>query len=460
MLFGKEIFMGILVSSVIPNSPAQKSGIMPGDILLSINGQEIGDVLDYQFYATDPKLTIKLERGGKRFSVRVKKAEYEEFGVESETYLMDQQRHCRNKCVFCFIDQLPKGLRDTLYFKDDDTRLSFLFGNYITLTNIGQHEIDRIIKMKISPVNISVHTTNPELRVQMMNNKHAGEALRYMEQLARAGIAMNCQLVLCPGLNDGEELRRSLNDLEKLYPAVQSVACVPVGLSKYRDGLYPLRPFTKEEARAVVELVNDYGDRCEAQYGTRLFYPADEFFLKSETPLPDYDYFGEYSQLENGVGMMTLLRHDFMTALDTLEESDRPVSVSIATGTAAFDFIRNLVDELKKKWHNLECKVYAVRNDFLGENITVSGLVTGRDLIAQLKAQPLGDRLLFPSSMLRHEGDLFLDDVTPEEVAKQLEVSAIPVPNDGCALLEALTGLKLEESCDDGDVIIAKQKGI
>lgn len=436
--------MGILISSVTPGSPAEKAGIEAGDILLFINEQQIDDVLDYQFYATDKKLNVKLERNGNPYSVKVKKGEYEELGVESETYLMDRQRRCRNQCVFCFIDQLPKGLRESLYFKDDDTRLSFLFGNYITLTNIGQHEIDRIIKMKISPVNISVHTTNPKLRVRMMNNKNAGEALRFLDQLAKAGIAMNCQLVLCPGLNDGEELRRSLTDLEKLCPAVQSVACVPVGLSKYRDGLYPLRPFTKKEAGDVIDLINEYGDRCEAKYGTRLFYPADEFFLKAERELPGYEYFGEYSQLENGVGMMTLLRHEFMQELDQLQGSEKTVSVSIATGVAACGFIGKLVDELKKKWHNLSCSVYAVKNDFFGENITVSGLVTGRDLIAQLKGKPLGDRLLFPASMLRHEGDCFLDDVTPQEVSQQLGVTVCPVPNDGAVLLEMLTDCRSE----------------
>lgn len=448
--------MGITVSSVIPHSPAEKAKIAVGDILLTINGQEIGDILDYQFYATEKKLVIGLDRGGKPLTVKVKKAEYEELGVECETYLMDRQRHCRNKCVFCFIDQLPKGLRESLYFKDDDTRLSFLFGNYITLTNIGQHEIDRIIKMKISPVNISVHTTNPDLRVKMMDNKNAGEALGYMQQLADAGIAMNCQLVLCPGLNDGEELRRSLEDLGRLYPAVRSVACVPVGLTKHREGLYPLRPFSREEAKAVVALVNEYGDRFEKEHGVRLFYPADEFLLKSETPLPEHDYFGEYSQLENGVGMMTLLRHEFLSALEELEESEETVSVSIATGVAAYEFICKLVDELQKKWHNLKCNVYAIKNEFFGENITVAGLVTGRDLIAQLKGKELGNKLLFPATMLRREGDMFLDDITPQDIERELQVAAVPVQNDGYALAEALTGRQLTGAAGDGVVVIAE----
>ena len=431
--------MGITVSSIEPHSPADKAKLRVGDILLTINGQDIEDVLDYQFYATDRKLILGMERDGKAFTVKVKKAEYQELGIACETYLMDKQRHCRNKCVFCFIDQLPKGLRETLYFKDDDTRLSFLFGNYITLTNIGQHEIDRIVKMRISPVNISVHTTNPELRVKMMHNKDAGDALRYINQLADAGISMNCQLVLCPGINDGEELRRSIEDLGRLYPAVQSVACVPVGLSKYREGLYPLRPFSKDEAKAVVDLVNEYGDRYEKEYGTRLFYPADEFFLKSETPLPDYSYFGEYNQLENGVGMMTLFEHEFRSALEELPHSDQSDTVSIATGMASYEFIGKLVDELKKKWHNLNCNVYPIKNEFLGENITVSGLVTGGDLIAQLKGKELGNRLFFPATMLRREGDMFLDDMTPSDVERELGVQAIPIQIDGYALVEALT---------------------
>lgn len=431
--------MGIRVSSVLPDSPAQKAKIRVGDTLLTINGQEIQDVLDYQFYATDQRLTIELERAGKRFTVKVKKAEYQELGVGAETYLMDQQRACRNKCVFCFIDQLPKGLRDSLYFKDDDTRLSFLFGNYITLTNIGQAEIDRIIKMKISPVNLSVHTTNPELRVQMMKNPNAGKALEYIEQLAEAGISMNCQLVLCPGWNDGEELRRSLEELGRFYPAVQSVACVPVGLTDHRAGLTPLRPFTKEEAKAVVALVEEYGDRYEKAYGRRLFYPADEFFLKSETPLPDDSYYGEYSQLENGVGMMTLLRQEFSSALTELPPSDRTVHISLATGVASHDFLCDLVEGLRQKWPHFDCKVYAIKNNFFGENITVSGLVTGQDMIAQLKGKELGDRLLFPATMLRREADLFLDDLTPTELSEALGVSVLPVENDGYALVEALT---------------------
>ncbi len=436
--------MGILISGVEPGSHAEKARIDAGDKLLTINGQEINDVLDYQFYATDKKLVLELEKpDGKRRKCRIKKEEYEELGVCCETYLMDKQRHCRNKCVFCFIDQLPKGLRESLYFKDDDARLSFLFGNYITLTNISQHEIDRIIKMKISPVNISVHTTNPELRVKMMNNKNAGEALKYVYQLAQARIAINCQLVLCPGWNDGEELKRSLADLSGLYPAVQSVACVPVGLTKYREGLCQLRGFTPEEARAVMDTINTYGDRLEEEHGTRLVYPADEFLLKAGLALPPYDYYGDYAQLENGVGMMALLRHEFLEALDRLEESDRQQELCLATGMASYNFIRELVDELKKKWHNLTCNIYAVKNEFFGENITVSGLVTGQDLIAQLKGRTLGEKLLIPSAMLRQEGDLFLDDTTPSEVEQALGVRVQPLPNDGYALLSALTGQKI-----------------
>ncbi len=437
--------MGILIASIEPGSHAEKARICAGDKLLTINGREINDILDYQFYATDCRLALELEKpDGKRKKRRIKKEEYEELGICCETYLMDKQRHCRNQCIFCFIDQLPQGLRDTLYFKDDDARLSFLFGNYITLTNISEQEIDRIIKMRISPVNISVHTTNPELRVRMMNNKNAGTVLRYLTRLAEAGIAVNCQLVLCPGWNDGEELKRSLDDLAALYPAVQSVACVPVGLTKYREGLCPLRSFTSEEARSVVEIIDSYGDRFEKEDGIRLFYPSDEFFLKAGKELPAYPYYGEYAQLENGVGMMTLLRHEFTEALKELSPDDRAVELSIATGVAAYDFICKLVDECQKKWHNLRCKVYPIKNEFFGEKITVSGLVTGQDLIAQLKGAALGQKLLFPAAMLRKEGDLFLDDTTLSEVEQALGVSIQPLPNDGYALLAALTGQKFE----------------
>ena len=430
-----------IVSAVTPGSIAEEMEIEPGDVLVSVNGQEPEDVFDYRYLMNEEEVLVVIRKpDGEEWELEIEKEYEDDLGMEFENGLMDDYRSCRNKCMFCFIDQLPKGMRDTLYFKDDDSRLSFLQGNYVTLTNLKDKDVERIIRFKLAPINISVQTTNPELRVKMMNNKHAGEALGYLKQLADAGIAMNCQLVLCPGLNDGAELVRSMKDLSALYPAVQSVACVPVGLTKYRSGLYELRPFTTDEAKAVVDQINQFGDLFEKQHGTRLFYPADEFFLKAKEPLPEYSYFGEYNQLENGVGMMTLLQHEFFSALEGLEESDQSVSVSIATGVAAYTFICGLVDELQKKWHNLVCRVYTIKNEFFGENITVSGLVTGSDLIAQLKGKELGDRLLFPSAMLRKEQDMFLDDVTPQTVELELGLPVYHLPNDGYELLHAIIG--------------------
>ena len=297
----------VTIIGIEPGSLAQKHKIRAGDKIISINNNEIRDVLDYRFYCTDRKLVIILETAdGKNRKVKIRKDEYEDIGLEFETYLMDKQRSCMNKCVFCFIDQMPKGMRESLYFKDDDSRLSFLFGNYITLTNIGDDEIDRIIKMHISPINISVHTTNPELRCKMMNNRFAGEKLKYLKRLSDAEIKINAQLVLCPGLNDGKELERSLNDLAQLYPSIESVAAVPVGLTKFREGLYPLRPFTKQEAAAVIDTIEKIGDRFYNEYNDRVFYPSDEFFALAERELPDEAYYGAFLQLENGVGMSSL----------------------------------------------------------------------------------------------------------------------------------------------------------
>ena len=435
--------MSVMISGVEKGSLAKKAGILPGEELVSINGNEILDVLDYRFYMTEERLSVLIrDRDGKPRKISIRKDEYDDIGLEFETYLMDKQQSCRNQCIFCFIDQMPPGMRESLYFKDDDARMSFLFGNYITLTNLTDRDVERIIKMHISPVNISVHTTNPELRCKMMKNRFAGESLRHMYRLAQAGIGINCQLVLCPGINDGEELKKSLEDLENLYPSVQSIACVPVGLTDYREGLYPLEPYTPQSAAEVIRVIDEFSNRTQAEHGVRLCYPADEFFLTAGIPIPDGEYYGDFNQLENGVGMLATMRDEFAAALKLAEDEPcKDRKISIATGVAASDFIRGLVDEAGKKWHNLDCTVYVVKNDFFGHKITVTGLLTGRDLIAQLKDRDLGETLLLSSSMLRQNTDVFLDDITVPELEKALGVRVRVTENDGYDFLDALLGV-------------------
>ncbi len=433
--------MAVQISAVTPGSPAARARIHPGDTLVEINGRSIEDVLDYRFYIPDTRLRLTVLSGERRRTVRIRKAEFEEIGLEFESYLMDEQRSCRNKCIFCFIDQLPPGMRETLYFKDDDSRLSFLFGNYITLTNLTEREVERIIEMHISPINISVHTTNPELRCRMMNNRFAGERLSILRRFVEAGLTVQCQLVLVPGFNDGEELDRSLRDLAALGPSVESVAAVPVGLTKYREGLEPIRSFTPEESRRVVEQMTAAGDRMKEKTGRRVFFPSDEWYIKGELPIPDGDFYEEYPQLENGVGMIALQREQFRQAMaDKRELGARPSAERfiIATGMAAGPFLERLIEEARQQWPALQAKVRAIRNDFFGPEITVSGLVTGGDLMAQL-AEETADVLLIPSCMLRQEGDLFLDDVPWKQVQETLQMQVRVLPEtDGGALLDAL----------------------
>mgnify|MGYP005806180279 FL=1 len=433
--------MPVKILAVEPGGPASHAGVRPGETLLSINGNEICDILDYRFYETDRHLSIVLRDGaGAERTVQIRKGQYESIGLEFETYLMDQQHSCTNRCIFCFIDQLPKGLRKSLYFKDDDSRLSFLFGNYVTLTNLKEREVDRIIKMHISPINISVHTTNPELRVKMMGNRFAGKSLDILYRFAKAGIKLNCQIVLCRDINDGEELDRTLKDLTSLWPSVQSVAVVPLGLTKYRQGLYPLTGYDSETARAVVRQLERWGDRCEQKYGQRICYAADEFYLKAQLPIPPAPFYGDFDQLENGVGLMASLKQEFLDALEDFVPPASSRKVTLATGVAAYPFLDTLLDELRQRCHNLTCNVVPIVNDFFGDTITVAGLVTGGDLLKQLQGRELGDALLLPDVMLRREGDIFLDDVSLEELSEALQIQIITVPNDGYALLDAVVG--------------------
>ncbi len=434
--------MSVIISSVEKGSPAQLAGVCAGDVLHSINGHDIEDVLDYRFYMLESHLTVELLHNGQPRTCVLHKGEYDETGMNFDTYLMDKQRGCKNKCIFCFIDQLPKGLRESLYFKDDDSRLSFLFGNYITLTNITPHEVERIIAMKISPINISVHTTNPDLRVQMMKNPHAGEVLSIMERFAKAGIQMNCQLVLCPGINDGEELTRSLEDLAALYPAVQSVAAVPVGLTRYREGLYPMSPYTKEQAQDVIHRMESFGNAFLEKEGTRLCYPADEFYLKAGRPLPQGEFYEDYLQIENGVGLWTSFKEEFEDALVKASFTGQR-TVSMVTGMAALPLIEECAEKAMKRFSGLTCHVYGIENEFFGENITVTGLLTGGDIVNQLTGKPLGDTLLLPACTLRREGDLFLDDLSLEELEQKLQISVTLTTGDGYSFLDGVLGEKI-----------------
>lgn len=429
--------MAVKIYNVTKGSHAEKAGIKSGEILLKINSNEIVDVLDYRFYQVNRHLLLEISDGENERTVEITKSEYEEIGLEFETYLMDEQHSCRNKCIFCFIDQLPKGLRKSLYFKDDDSRLSFLFGNYITLTNITEHEIERIIKMHISPINVSVHTTNPELRCKMMNNRFAGDVLKYLKRFANAGITLNCQIVSCPGINDGDELLRTMRDLENL--GVEMTAIVPVGLTAYRDGLYPLVPYNKETAVQTLNLIEQYGDMCKEKHGRRIFFAGDEFYILAEREIPAPEFYEDFSALEDGVGMIAYLTDDVKWALEELENDENPNhTVTVACGTGVFPFMKKIMAMINEKFPNITINTQPIKNNFFGGGVNVSGLVTGGDLINQLKGKNIGERLIIPSSMLRFENDLFLDDVSTDDVERELKVELIAVNNNGSDLVNAI----------------------
>ena len=435
------------ISHIDPDSPLRHAA-HPGDRLVSINGNPITDVLDYKYYAYDPELAVCLRRpDGTEHTVHVSKPLGGELGLDFETYLMDNAHSCANHCVFCFIDQMPPGMRPTLYFKDDDARLSFLMGNYMTLTNLSEREVQRIIHLHISPINVSVHATDPELRSFLLGNPRAGKTLEIMRRFADGGITMNCQIVSCPEVNDGPALDKTLRDLAELYPSVNSVSVVPVGVTKFREGLYPLRPYTREEADDLIRQVETFAEAHRARTGTRLVWCSDEFYLLAGRELPPEEYFEEFTQLDNGVGMLTLLSREFARGLDLMEpeEMEGATPFAIATGVSAAPFLEQLVARAREKCGAIRGTVYPIRNDFFGGGVNVSGLVTGGDLIAQLKGRDLGDALLIPSVMLRREGDIFLDDVSTQEAEQALAVKLTPVPNDGEALFRAILGRKKEE---------------
>ncbi len=437
----------VKIKSVEKGSKADKCGIADGDELVSINGNEIKDVLDYRFYLAEREISILVKRESSELIFKIIKGEYDDIGLDFETPLMDEKHSCKNGCIFCFIDQNPEGLRDTLYFKDDDSRLSFIHGNYITLTNMTDEDVKRIVKMRFSPINVSVHTTNPDLRVKMMKNKRSGEVLKYLSDFRDAGLTMCGQIVLCRGINDGEELRRTLTDLSEYYPSMSSVAIVPAGLTKYRDKLYPLTDFTAKEASEVIDLISEFGARHKKKHGTRLFFAADEFYLKANRPIPDTDYYEDYPQIENGVGMLRSLSDEFGFAISEakslFKKRRTKRSVSVATGVASYPFIVSFCEKLARICKGLQIKVYKIINNFFGESITVSGLLTGRDIYDQLKDAELCDELLIPENALRQGEDVFLCGMTVDQLSDSLGVKIRPVCSDGYELCEALLGESL-----------------
>ncbi len=437
---------GHLIKKILPGSIAEEFELAPGDRLISINGHEIEDIFDYQFYAEDTYIEILIEKpDGEQWILEVDKEEDEDLGIEFDNGLMDEYRSCHNKCIFCFIDQMPKGMRDTLYFKDDDSRLSFLQGNYVTLTNMSDHDLDRIIQYHLSPINISFQTMNPELRCKMLNNRFAGEALKKVDRLNEAGIEMNGQIVLCKGVNDGEELAFSIREMMRYIPNLQSVSVVPVGLSKYRDGLFPLEPFTREDAREVLSTIHHYQNESYQKYGNHFIHASDEWYILAGEELPQEENYDGYLQLENGVGMMRLLLNEFEVAVKELQEkisagtldfSSR--EISMATARLAYPFIRDMAARMMEMVPGLMIHVYEIRNDFFGEMITVSGLLTGQDLIAQLTGRELGEALYLPQNVLRSGEEVFLDDVTVTEMEKALQVKVDIIKSSGRDFVNAV----------------------
>ena len=434
----------VRITEIEKGSYADKNGISAGDSLISINGNAICDVLDYRFYLSEKTVELELMRESGKYVVKIKKGEYDDIGLGFETPLMDKKHSCKNGCIFCFIDQNPPGLRESLYFKDDDSRLSFIHGNYITLTNMSDGDVDRIVKMRFSPINISVHTTNPELRVKMMKNKRSGEVLGYLGRFKDAGLSMCGQIVLCKGVNDGDELLRSMRDLSEYFPEMGSVSIVPAGLTKYRDGLYPLTDFSKEEAIGVINLVNEIGEQMLSSHGSRMFFAADEFYLKADIEVPSEEYYEGYPQIENGVGMLRSFMEDFGLAWEDISDMRDSLAeeriVSIATGVAAYPMIESMAKKLESYIRGLHINVYEIKNYFFGESITVAGLLTGRDICDQLTGRELGEELFIPENALRDGEDVFLCGMTLGELSEKLNVKISISENDGYEFVRSMLG--------------------
>ena len=429
---------GHTIKSVDPGSIADELGLEPGDRLLSIDGHELEDIFDYEYYIENESIMVVIaKKNGEEWELDIEN-DYQDLGLTFENGLMSDYKSCHNKCVFCFIDQMPKGMRETLYFKDDDSRLSFLQGNYVTLTNMKDKDIERIIKFKLAPINISVQTTNPELRCKMLHNRFAGEALKKIDRLYEAGTPMNGQVVMCKNLNDGDELDRTIRDLTRYIPCMESVSVVPVGLSKYRDGLYPLEPITEEDAAKTIDIIEKWQKKVYAEHGIHFIHASDEFYILAGRELPEEERYDGYIQLENGVGMIRLLTTEVHEALDELEGDEEKEELSIATGKLAAVYLAGFLEEIKKKFPNRKVHLYPIRNDFFGEMITVAGLITGQDLIAQLKDKPLGSRLLLPECMFRSGEEVFLDDITRQEVENALQVPVNIVKSSGQDFVNAV----------------------
>ena len=430
---------GHKIREVLPGSIAEELDIEPGDLLLAINDCEIKDVFDYHYYVNDEYLVVLIQKpDGEEWDLEIEKDYEEDLGIEFEQSLMDEYRSCRNKCMFCFIDQMPPGMRDTLYFKDDDARLSFLQGNYITLTNMNDEDLERIILYKLSPVNISIHTMNPALRCKMLHNRFAGDALKKVQRLYENQIEMNSQIVLCKGINDGDELEYSIRELAKMYPYMKSLSVVPVGITKYREGLTPLEKFDREDARKVLELLHGLQEEMLERLGSRFVFASDEWYITAGYAIPDEEYYEGYGQIENGVGMVRSLIDEVQEAIAESDGSDLSKEISMATGKLAGPILAQCAQEINKKYPNIKINIYVIRNDFFGEDITVAGLITGQDLIKQLKDQPLGEYLILPETMLRSGEDVFLDDYTVGDLKKTLQIPIRIVESDGMSLVNAV----------------------
>lgn len=432
------------ISYVEPDSLADDAGILPGDKLVSVNGEVPCDILEYRYLISEPEVRIEIQKTSGDTEVIDFENDYEDLGIEFCQGLLDTAQSCQNKCIFCFIDQLPKGMRETVYFKDDDARLSFMQGNYVTLTNMSDDDIDRLIRLRISPINISVHTTNPDLRKMMLSNRFAGNIFNIMKKLSDAKIYMNCQIVLCPGINDKSELDRTISDLATLIPYVQSVSVVPVGLTAYRDGLYSLTPFDAKSSLDVIYQVAQYQKKCYNEYGTRFVYLSDEFYINAKMPIPKACEYEGFPQIENGVGLVASLEEEFCDALLHLPKTSKNRKVAIATGELAKDFITSLTSRLESAVCGLSVTVFGVKNNFFGGGVNVAGLVCACDILKTIPDASGFDELLIPDSMLRDGEDIFLDNITLSDLEKRLNIKITPVPNDGYLFVEAVTGLELE----------------
>ena len=428
-----------LIKSVTPGSIAEEMEIEAGDYLLEVNGTTIVDIFDYQLLCMDEFIDVVIEKSnGEQWELEIEKDENEELGLEFENGLMDEYRSCCNKCMFCFIDQMPPGMRETLYFKDDDSRLSFLQGNYITLTNMNENDVDRIIRYNLSPINISVHTTNPKLRCKMLNNRFAGDKLKYIDRLNAADVEMNGQVVLCKNVNDKEELERTISDLEKYIPNMRSVSIVPSGLTKFRDGLYPLELFEKEDACAVIDTIEKWQKHFYEKYGIHFIHASDEWYILAEREMPEEERYDGYLQLENGVGMIRSFIEEVKDYLDSIEGDDRVINVSTISGVLAYDTIKSSCDKINKKLPNVNVQVYKIINDYFGHSITVTGLLTGQDICSQLSGKELGDNLLLPTNTLKADENIFLDDMTLEEFEKNLQINTIIVKSSGMDFVKTI----------------------